>query len=363
MESRETSQNSQPVANFDAPANPVVEDRAGALVTTEAPDDTEKSIGEEIKPRRGLQRRHLPMIIAGTVLGTMAIASSIYGYRWWRYSQQYKVTDNAYIAADMYQVEPQVAGIVTEVSVTPNQEVKPGKALIKLDPRESQVGVNQAKAALDAAKQQVELARQNLSAIASATNAAIPPEPTPAGAGANKPTRTPAGNAILASFNQQRDLTQQQLQAAQASVLQRQAELKQAELKLANATILAMSEGRISNVNVQVGQRVQPGQSLMTVVKPNPWIIANFQENQFEKIQPGQRATIKINAFPSRTFTGTVEGMTSTGVTQTATTPDGQSTRRIPFRINLDPGTLQGYESRITPQMSATVTVNTKPSK
>ncbi|BAZ03939.1 HlyD family secretion protein [Calothrix sp. NIES-3974] len=353
MESLESSQNNQSVTDFDAPTSPVMEGLASAIVTTDASNDSYEPEMGESRPRPGFLRRRLPAILAGLVLGGGAVAASVYGYRWWQYSQQFKVTDNAYVAADMYQVESPVVGVVTEVSVTPNQEVKPGTALIKLDPREYQASLNQAKAALEASKKQVELAQKNLSAIA---NLSVPSQGTEAG----------TSPVVVPNLEQQRDLIQQQLQVAQATVAQKQAELKQAELKLSQTNILALAEGRVTNPNVQVGQRVQPGQSLMTIVKPNPWIIANFQENQFEKIQPGQPVKVRINAFPSQTFKGTVDGMLSTVVNVNGTTGDSQnnqSGKRIPFKIKLDPESLQGYESRITPQMSAIVTVDTKAKK
>lgn len=143
-----------------------------------------------------------------------------------------------------------------------------------------------------------------------------------------------------------------------ATVAQKQAEVKKAELQLSYTNINALVPGKIGNKNVQVVQRVEPGQTLFTVVQPNPWIIGNFPENQLEKIQPGQKADIKIAAFPSRTFAGKVDSIAL--MPQNNDTNNSVLTnnvRRIPVKITFEPTSIKGYESRITPGMSAVVTV------
>ncbi len=117
-----------------------------------------------------------------------------------------------------------------------------------------------------------------------------------------------------------------------------------------------------------MGQQVQPGQTLLTVVQPSPWIIANFKETQLEKIQPGQKVTIKIAAFPSRKFQGLVESLSPTSFGKVAVLPQDNATgnsaksqegQRIPVKIVFESKSLQGYESRMTPGMSATAVVET----
>lgn len=96
-------------------------------------------------------------------------------------------------------------------------------------------------------------------------------------------------------------------------------------------------------------------------MQPDPWIIGNFQENQLEKIQPGQNVNIKIAAFPSRNFAGKVDSIASIPPNNnTDNSNNTYSLRRIPVKIMFDPASIKGYESRITPGMSAVVKVTAK---
>jgi membrane fusion protein, multidrug efflux system len=142
---------------------------------------------------------------------------------------------------------------------------------------------------------------------------------------------------------------------------------------LGYTNVSALELGKIGNRKVQIGQRVLPGQILMEIVKPRPWVVANFQETQLGKIQPGQKVEIKIPAFPSQKFQGTVDSMAPTSVGRFGAVtdenvamgnPNNNNQRsevpRIPVKILLDQESLKGFENRITPGMSAAVSVETK---
>jgi membrane fusion protein, multidrug efflux system len=359
MESLNSSQQIQQVPGLEEQITPL-EQQTTVITPTDA--DVDKR-----KPGSRSQRHLLPKVLVGVLLGSGAIASGVYGYRAWQYAQRYQETDNAYVSANIYPVTSRIAGTVTEVAVNDNQTVSPEMMLVKLDPRDYEVSLSQSKADLELAKQQAALAQENLKKVLTINI----PEPEPA----NKNTKAKpgaSGNKILPAeqaMNQQKELNQQQYKTAQAAITQKQAEVKQAELQLSYTNITALAAGKIGNKNVQVGQRVQPGQTLLTVVQPNPWIIANFRETQLEKIQPEQKVEMKIAAFPSRKFRGTVESMSATSFGRFALSPQenatGNSTKssdvqRIPVKITFEPESLQGYESRMTPGMSAVVTVDTK---
>ncbi|MEA5573592.1 HlyD family secretion protein [Calothrix sp. UHCC 0171] len=355
MESTDSSQNTQQVIDSDTENTPI---NSGDITVTN-PVDVSASADRQ---KSSSSRQILPKIVIGVILGAGAIASGIYYYRWSQFSQSHLTTDVAYTNADTYPVTSRVAGIVTEVTVKDNEEVNPGKLLIKLDPREVQASVAQAKAALDVAKQQAEVARENINNVPT-TIISEPLSPVP---GEQPKLVLPK---VTQSINKQIEVNRQQYKAALATVTQRQAELKQAELQLSYANINAVTSGQIGNVNVRAGQQVQPGQTLLEIVQPNPWVVANFQENQLEKLQPGQTAEIKIAAFPSRKFVGKVERVSPSPVNSVAV-PSPSNTysasnytsavRRIPVKIVFEPDSIQGFESRIAPGMSANVTINTK---
>lgn len=359
MERLDSSQQTHSVTELEDQKTPVLTQEVTSITSTDTNSDINKPVARS--------KRHVqPLTILGVLLGAGAIAAGIYGYRWWQYtSQKYPQTDNAYITANIYPVTARVPGIVTDVTVNDNQVVSPGTVLVKLDPRDYQVSLTQAKASLELAKQQAALARENLNVVATNTDV---PKPTPA----NKNTPTPAPNRdkILQTqtLNQQKEINQQQYKTAQAAIAQKQAEVKTSELQLSYTNITALAPGKIGNKNVSVGQRVQPGQTLFTVVQPGAWIVANFRETQLEKIQPGQKVAIKIPAFPSQKFRGKVDSMSPTSfgkvdVPQDNPTPNvikNQDVQRIPVKIVFEPESIRGYESRFTPGMSASVTVETK---
>ena len=167
--------------------------------------------------------------------------------------------------------------------------------------------------------------------------------------------------------SKQTEVNRRQYQAALAVIEQSKAELKNAELQLSYTAIAAPTAGRVGNKTVQVGQRVQPGQTLMSLVQQIPWVVANFKETQLKKMQPGKAVEIKVDAFPHHRFTGKVDSLApASGATFALLPPDNATgnftkiVQRIPIKIVFDADTIRGYESRITPGMSVVVTVETQ---
>ncbi|RUR86122.1 HlyD family secretion protein [Chlorogloeopsis fritschii PCC 9212] len=367
MERLNSSQNTQQVAGLEEQNTPVLEQEVMSAIT---PSDSGRDSTKKVSP---FSKRLLPVVVLGVLLGAGAIASGIYAYRRWQYTQINLQTNNAYVTADIHPVTSRISGVVTKVAVSDNQAVSRGMVLVELDPRDYQISLAQAKASLELAKQQANLAQTKIKNAANSPLVLQLSEPRPQNP-ANKNTQTNKNNlSQLQAFTQQRELNEQQYKTAQAAIAQKQADLKKAELELSYTKITALVDGKIGNRNVQVGQRIEPGQTLFTIVQPNPWIIANFQETQLEKIQPGQNVDIKIPAFHSRTFQGKVDSMYPTS-SMFAFPPEdippderppvnairNSDMQQIPVKIVFDPNSIQGYESRITPGMSAMVTVKTK---
>ncbi|NMG08522.1 HlyD family secretion protein [Brasilonema sp. UFV-L1] len=359
MEHLHSSQQSQSVAGLEG-QKPLSEENVTAITPTNSNRDTKKTVAPS-------KRHRLPKLVLGVLLASGAIASGTYAYRWWNYNQQYATkfqqTDNAYVTANISSITSRVSGIVTEVAVNDNQIVSPKDILVKLDNGDYQVSLTQAKASLELAKQQAELARENLISASELK----PPRVVNKN---NQAKQTVNTDKILqvSTLSRQR---QQQYKTALATVAQKQADVKKAELQLSYTNITALVPGKVGNKNISVGQQVQPGQTLITIVQPNPWIIANFKETQLEKIQPGQNVTIKIAAFPNRKFRGKVDSMSATSFGKVALPPQDNATssstltqdvQRIPVKIVFEPESIQGYESRMTPGMSAVAVVETNDS-
>jgi len=163
----------------------------------------------------------------------------------------------------------------------------------------------------------------------------------------------------------QTQVNRSQYGAAQAAIAQAQAKLQDAQLQLSYTNITAPTAGIVGRKTVQVGQRVQSGTPLMSVVDNDKWVVANFKETQLERMQPGERAEVKLDAFPHHPFYGRVESFSpGTGATFALLPPDNATgnftkiVQRVPVKVVLEPQSIKGYESRITPGMSAVVTVD-----
>jgi len=175
------------------------------------------------------------------------------------------------------------------------------------------------------------------------------------------------GNLHIAQTGpQQVQAVRARADAADAHVKQLQATVQQAELNLQYATVKSPARGIVSKKSVEVGQVIQPGQPLMTIIPlEQVWITANFKETQLDNMRPGQRMKIDVDAYGSKTFTGRVESIAAaTGARFSLLPPENASgnfvkvVQRVPVKIVLDAG--QDAEHLLRPGMSVTPTVYTK---
>jgi membrane fusion protein (multidrug efflux system) len=151
-----------------------------------------------------------------------------------------------------------------------------------------------------------------------------------------------AGGARIAAAEAAADLAGVRVTAAERAV-------DRARINLSFMKVVAPQEGVVSRLTARVGQYVQEGQPLFHLVPHNVTVIANFKETQIDRIRPGQRATVYVDAFPRRPLTGTVVSVSGgTGATFALLPPNNASgnfvkvVQRVPVRIALDgPHTLQ----------------------
>ena len=148
------------------------------------------------------------------------------------------------------------------------------------------------------------------------------------------------------------------LSVRQANLELARAQLRQAQLNLGYAKVLAPVAGIVGKRSVNLGDRVQPGQQLMSLTQNGAlWVTANFRETQIERMQPGQPASVHVDAV-DRDYDGSVESFASaTGSRFSLLPPENASgnyvkvVQRIPVRITLKPG--QPEVERLRPGMSA----------
>ncbi len=154
--------------------------------------------------------------------------------------------------------------------------------------------------------------------------------------------------------------------SAEARVLQQRAAVQQAELNVQYATIKAPMRGIVSKKTVEVGQVIQPGQPLMTVIPlEDVWVTANFKETQLENMRPGQPAVIEVDAYGGRDFKAHVESLAAATGSRFSLLPPENATgnfvkvvQRVPVRIALDEK--QDAAQLLRPGMSVTAKVYTR---
>jgi membrane fusion protein (multidrug efflux system) len=175
-----------------------------------------------------------------------------------------------------------------------------------------------------------------------------------------------AGLRTAQTGPQQVAATRARAEAAAAKVQQSKAALAQAELNLQYTTVKAPVAGVVSRKTVEVGQIVQPGQPLMALIPlEDVWVTANFKETQLTHMRPGQKATVKVDAYGGKEFAGHVDSIAAATGARFSLLPPENATgnyvkvvQRIPVKIVLDAG--QDPDHLLRPGMSVVPTVYTK---
>jgi len=305
-------------------------------------------------------------------------------------------TDDAYIQADAVTVSPKISGYVEQVYVIDNQDVKAGQPLVRIDPRDYKAATAQYQAQIDVAKanadnvratireQQAMIEQARAQAAAADSDARFAASQveryTPlAASGAetreklttlrNQATQAAntaaAQRAALDSAERRIGSLEAQVRQAQATGEAAQAQLAAADVNLGSTIVRASVDGRIGDKGVRVGQFVQSGTRMMSVVPLSAiYISANYKETQIGLMRPGQPATIDVDALPGVNLRGHVESVSPGTGAQFSLLPPQNATgnftkivQRVPVRIAID----AGPEARrvLVPGLSVTVSVDT----
>ena len=313
-------------------------------------------------PRRSLLSRwRWPLMIVGPLL-ILAIAAYFV-----LTSGRSESTDDSYVQAARVPVSASIGGRVTELDVTENQIVRKGQVLFKLDVRDFAASQEQAAAQLAGARLQVQALeaayQQQVAALKMAkdtaafadTQAARQKSMMQVGVSSRDQYETAVHAADVA--HQSVITSQQMLAQALANlgganvsvdghpqVQQAQAALDRARLNVSYGEVVAPQDGVVTRVEqLQVGSYVNPAQTLFWLVAGQPWVEANFKEDQLAKMLPGQPARIHIDACPGQDFAGKVATF-SPGAGQAFSPLPAQNAtgnwvkvvQRLPVRIAFD---------------------------
>lgn len=343
-----------------------------------------------------LLKRHPFLILLAVVLVALACAG---GYWYWlTYSQPYESTDDAFIDSRQFAVAPQVSGAIAEVPVEDNQHVNTGDVLFRIDPRDYEAALEEAKARVAAAQASVngadaQIAAQQAqvdetrSAVEQAEavldfarqEAARAQELVRSGAGTVQTAQQQTSNlqqqeaaltrarAGVVSAQKQVGSLQAQKATSLADLRQAEAQEAQAELNLTYVTVTAAQPGRVVRLTGAKGQYVQAGQSLAMFVPDEIWVTANFKETQITDMRPGQPVDIRIDAYPDLKVTGHVDSVQPGSGTAFSLLPAENATgnyvkvvQRIPVKIVADNWPT---DVSIGPGMSVVPTVTVRPER
>jgi membrane fusion protein (multidrug efflux system) len=368
-------------------------------IRKEGPANSDTSVG------KGINKKKKISIIIFIIL---ALIGAVVIYFYLRYKATHITTDDAFIDGHIHTIASKVSGTVKGIYVEDNQLVKKGAILLEIDPVDYDVKVKEASSILNkesaklveidarieaskrklselnatmkAAKANLELQEANLKlaeidlkrAVNLYEKEAIPKERydnTKTGYEVAV-SRAKAATEQLKRAEMTVETQKALIKQAEASrpsqlsvIKEKEARLKAAELNYGYTKLLAPSDGHVTKKSVEIGNQIQDGQPLMTVVPLDDiWVVANYKETQLEKVKPGQKVKMKVDSYPGKEFTGKVESiMAGSGAVFSLFPPENATgnyvkvVQRIPVKILLDKNTDPQHVLRIG--MSAVPTI------
>jgi len=308
------------------------------------------------------------------IMGVVLLGLLVFGARKWWFGRNHVSTDNAQVDGHIVPILPKVGGYVAEVRVDENHAVKAGDTLVVLDDRDFRARLAQTDADLAALLAtvssrtrvgQAEAAVAQAQANASKATADLARMEPLAAQNVVSQQQLDAARAAAAAALAQLASAQAALVGADARVAAARAARDQAALQLSYTRITAPSNGVVSKKSVELGQLVQAGQPLMTVVPLDDiWVTANLKETETADVTPGDSAVVTVDAYKGTEFRGHVESLSpATGAKFSLLPPDNATgnftkvVQRIPVRIRLD--TPQSAEHPLRPGMSVVATIKT----
>ena len=310
-------------------------------------------------------RKRLRMIL---LVGLPALALVI-GLGLYLSGGRYISTDNAYVGAQKVLITPDISGKITHVAIREGQHVNPGDELFTLDREPYALALRQAKAKLDTARSNFDKLKSNLKSLGTLAKLAEKnvelkqrdverkAKLVTSQAGSQADLDAAQAAVVTAKLQaeyavQQRDTTLTQLLGDPDLPLEQFPEYAQAKAALDNAQrdfdhtiVRAPISGTATQVdNIQLGRFVAAGTPVLSVIDDQaPWVDANPKETDITYLRVGQKATIEIDSFPDRTFTGTVVAVSPGTGAQFSILPPQNATgnwvkvvQRVPVRIAFD---------------------------
>lgn len=338
-----------------------------------------------------------------TAVSAVVLAAGLgYAAYWALVLNHFETTDNAYVQGNVVQITPQVAGTVVAINANDNDHVQAGQWLVRLDPTDAKIALEQAEAQLaqtvrevrtlyannrtqgaqialreaDLARAQADLQRlqddvaRRQPLVASGAVGQEEFKHATAQLAAARSSAEAARAAVLAAKEQlasNQALTEGIAVDQHPSVLRASARVREAYVALKRVELQAPVAGYVARRNVQLGQRVPAGSPLLSVIALDQvWVDANFKESQLKNLRLGQPVELSADVYgKSVKYHGTIEGLgAGTGAAfallpaQNATGNWIKVVQRVPVRVRLDARELVDHPLRLGLSMEARVDVS-----
>ena len=333
------------------------------------------------------------ILMGSAIAAVLATSAGLYFY----HAAGFETTDDAFLEANVHPVSPRINGTVSRVLVDDNAHVQAGDPLVEIDPADLNLAVQGAEADVaqaraNATQVQAQIARAQADVEAATARIAQNTAQLNRVEVDYHRMETLVSDQVGAISRQEFDTARAKFEAAQATeqslVSERtsaaatlsatqamnsvsQAQIQKAEAVLAAAKlqadytlIRAPSAGRVARKNVEIGQRLQPGQPVMAVVSDQVWVVANFKESQLTHLRAGEKVSVKVDAIEGQVFHGVVESFSpGTGAKFSLLPPDNSTgnftkiVQRVPVKILFTPDSLGAAASRLSPGLSVLVEV------
>ncbi len=379
LDEEDIGRHEQPSAEEQSPDRQPPPDRNKNDKTSSAGKSGDGEKGQQ-KAQENTAKKSSPWVkVIGAVVVLLAVAGGVYYYL---STMGTESTDDAYTDGRSLTISPKVSGYVVELLVDDNQRVKAGDVLARIDPRDYLVARDQARANLliaQAQKQAAEfnaaIARKNFPARLlqaqgeleqargqlfqaqtdykrqhsvtreATTQQNVDQSTAQLQLAEGRVTAAEASVQQAEPVQQNIGTADQQVSQIDGQIKQAQAQLDQAELNLSYATIRAPQDGWITKRNIEVGNYLQVGASIFSIVTPQVWVTANFKESQLNRMHAGQPVSFEVDAYPRLKLEGHVDSIQlGSGSRFTAFPPENATgnfvkiVQRVPVKLIIDRG-------------------------
>jgi membrane fusion protein (multidrug efflux system) len=341
------------------------------------------------------QKKQKQANIRKVVIGTLLVVALYFGGKKVVFSITHETTDNAQIETSIVPVLTRIAGYVKTISIKDYDSVGQNQLVAEIDDAELQMQLEEQKADLqqslaDVSNAQAQLENgilalknnkglidlktikqkksnndlnrdQNLFKEQAITRKQL--EETEFQLSSSNQELSNA-QTELATANNRIAVLRQNVNRAMALIDMKKTKIKETELKLSYTKIITPSAGKIGKKNINIGQFVQAGTPLFSIVNDSSyWIVANFKESQLESLQEGKKVNIRLDAFADLVIEGTIVSLSdATGAKFSLLPPDNSSgnfikvTQRIPVKIAIN--NQAAFKNKLRAGMSVFITVD-----